>query len=453
MSHIRRSFTASGAVLLSIGALLWGNHYRTVVDERGVQPVGQIEAGSTNDHEDLLASNAPQIPEVNYFEAVSDLLKQEYVEPVTDDAKLVDGAIKGMITGLNDPRCVYMDPKEFRAFTDARVGRYEGIGAEMVLVTGPEAQGKSAATADEDDETAVDTGAVHIPRLVVALVVPGGPADRAGVKVGDRVDSLDGKWVLNAEPFNRLLELQKLVQAGKATLQEYNKQRQALREKTKARTLPTRARDLLTMGTEGTLTVTWMRGSSTFTTRIAKSSCRMPNLSDEPANGPLRIRFVPGEAERLKEAISHKSKVVLDLRGNVMGDFTSMKQCLAVLAPAGTYGYVERKQGTIESPVVIAQGNSRPPQVTILVDSTTGNAAENFALALSSKGRASLVGTAMSDDRSVSEVVALPDGGGYTLVKGEYSVSPAKKRTKPKRTAMDARSRPSRLEVAGRRIA
>jgi len=61
---------------------------------------------------------------------------------------------------------------------------------------------------------------------------------------------------------------------------------------------------------------------------------------------------------------------------------------------------------------------------------------EVFALALSSKGRAKLSGAAMAGDRSISEVVALPDGGGYTLVKGRYSATAVKKAPRPKRTAL-----------------
>lgn len=435
MSHIKRSFIASGAVLLSIGAMLLGNRQRSLVDLGGVQPVGQLDWVSRFEGGALLASKGPQIPEVNYFESVEELLKKEYVEPVTDDKKLVDGAIKGMVSSLNDPDCVYMDPKEFRAFTNARMGTYEGIGAEMILTTSTQEKPQPNPSSEDDDETAVDTIGVRIPRLVVAYVVPGGPADRAGVKVGDAVDTVDGKWVLNAEPFRKLQQLQAQVQKGQANVQDLNRMRGALRLKTKASTLPTRARERLTIGTEGAMTVKWMRGQTMFTTRLEKGRCRMPNILGGSSDGALRVRFVPGEAVRLKDAVAHKSEVVLDLRGNVMGDFTSMKQCIAAVAPAGTYGYAEREQGQLETPLEVKEGNSHPPRITILVDSATGNAAEIFALALSSKGRAKLSGTAMSSDRSISEVISLPDGGGYTLVKAKYSVTPMKRPTGPKRTA------------------
>ena len=435
MSHITRSFIASGAVLLSVGVVLGGNLRRSQVDQGAIPSVGQIASPSGSEAGDLLASKGNQIPEVNYYESVAELLKSEYVDPVTDDGKLVAGAIKGMVASLNDPNCTFMDPKEFKAFTNARTGNYEGIGAEMILTTDPQDKPQPNAASDDEDPVADPTGGIRIPRLVVALVVPGGPADRAGVKVGDWVDSLDGKWVVNGAPFRRLAQLQLRVQKGKATVQDLNHLRQELRLKARASTIPGRAKDKLTIGTSGSVSVKWMRGQTLFTTQIDKESCRLPNILGGSTDGPVRLRFVPGEAARLKQAVAHKAQVVLDLRGNVMGDFKSMKDCLAVVAPPGSYGFVEREQVPREAPMDIKEGNPRAPQISLLVDSSTRNAAEIFALALSAKGRAKLSGTAMAGDRSITEVVALPDGGGYTLVKGRFSITHAKSASRPRRTA------------------
>ncbi len=431
MSHIKRSLVSSGVVLLCVGAVWAGNHRRTWVDTGGGQDIGQIDSATGSaSAEDWVAANGPvTISETRYFKEVADILKYKYVDPVTDDQKLVDGAIRGMIVSLNDPNSIYMDADEFRAFCNARVGKYEGIGAELVLSLGS----GSAAGLQSGDDALADPTDIRIPKLLVALVVPGGPADQAGVKVGDVVDEVDGKWVINAAPLQKLRSLQTQVQKGKAPASALNKLRQELREKTKASMLPARAKDRLMIGAKGTISVKWMRNGTILATNIAKGRCELP----AEAAGDLRLRFVPGAASKLQSAIRGRTSVTIDLRGNVMGDMQSMRQCLALLAPAGTYGYVTREQGDGVTPLALASGNPKPPKTTLLVDSNTRNVAEIFALALSSKGLAKLSGTAMAGDRTVCEVVGLQGGGGYTLATGKFTTTkPAKAKIKPKKVAM-----------------
>jgi len=437
MSHIKRNLTASGIVLLSLGALLIGYYDRTRLE------LGQVAFSEAADPhvvvaqaEGLVASKVPRIPEANYFESLAELLKTKFVDPVTDDKKLVYGAIRGMVSSLNDPNSTYMDPEEFRVFNGERDGKYEGIGADMVLVSDSKEPAAGQGLGAPEDEESDAAGAVHIPRLVAAFVVPGGPADRAGVKAGDWVDGVDGKWVINSGPIRRLMQLQNLVQKGKATVLDYNRLRQELRLKSRSSMLPTRAKNRLTVGASGTVAVRWMRGATLLTTMIQKGKCSVADSLDAPGDGVLRIRFVPGEAGRLRQAVSQRSQIVLDLRGNVFGDFASMKECIAALAPTGTYGYVEREHGAKETALTIDAGSRRGPRLTLLVDAWTRGTAEVFALALSAKGVAKLSGTAMAGDRSITEVVTLPGGAGYTLVTGRYSVASAGGAHHPKRTAM-----------------
>jgi len=72
--------------------------------------------------------------------------------------------------------------------------------------------------------------------------------------------------------------------------------------------------------------------------------------------------------------------------------------------------------------LTVAKGNASAPKLELLVDSTTRGAAEVFALALESRGRAKLVGSKMAGVKTVSETVQLPDGSGYVLPVGEYRV-------------------------------
>src|SRR5580704_13906900 len=88
-------------------------------------------------------------------------VENEYVDPV-DRAKLVNGAIKGMVGEL-DPHSSYMAPDEFRAFESDTEGEFGGIGIEV--------------------ESRND-------QLVVLSPIEGSPADRAGIKSGDVIVSV-----------------------------------------------------------------------------------------------------------------------------------------------------------------------------------------------------------------------------------------------------------------------
>ncbi|MGH7272566.1 MAG: S41 family peptidase, partial [Polyangiaceae bacterium] len=91
-------------------------------------------------------------------------VENDYVDPV-DRAKLVDGAIKGMVAGL-DPHSSYMTPDEFRAFQSDTEGQFGGVGIEV----------------ENRNE-----------RLIVLSPIEGSPAARAGVLSGDVIVSIDGK--------------------------------------------------------------------------------------------------------------------------------------------------------------------------------------------------------------------------------------------------------------------
>src|SRR5580704_4744196 len=103
-------------------------------------------------------------------------VENEYVDPV-DRGKLVDGAIRGMVAEL-DPHSSYMPPDEFQAFESDTEGQFGGIGIEV--------------------ENRSD-------QLVVLSPIEGSPAERAGVKAGDLIVSVDGRDP-SAEPLDKLVK-------------------------------------------------------------------------------------------------------------------------------------------------------------------------------------------------------------------------------------------------------
>jgi carboxyl-terminal processing protease len=97
-----------------------------------------------------------------------DLIHEQYVDQPVDDEALMRGAIKGMLEALGDEHTSYLEPAEFEALNTQLQGEdsYEGIGAW------------------------VDTTADY---LTVISPMPGSPAEKAGLRTGDKIIAIDGE--------------------------------------------------------------------------------------------------------------------------------------------------------------------------------------------------------------------------------------------------------------------
>ena len=97
-----------------------------------------------------------------------DLIHDQFVDQPVDDAALMRGAIKGMLDSLGDPHTSYLDPEEYKMLTTQLQGEeeYEGIGAW------------------------VDTSSDY---LTIISPMPKSPADKAGLRTGDKIIAIDGE--------------------------------------------------------------------------------------------------------------------------------------------------------------------------------------------------------------------------------------------------------------------
>lgn len=424
MGFARSFLPLVGGVLLAGGCLYGGYVARLASDYP--QTVREIGYGP------LLASrsNSVDIAEGDYFREVSDLLKGQYVEPVKDDKKLLSGAVRGMVVSLADQNSMFFAPDEFKVFKSMRQGRYEGIGAWIAF------EGGSVPTAPTDEESdgadASDSAVANMPRLTVISVVPGGPAAKAGLRSGDVVEELDGRWIVNGAPIVAFRKAARDFREKRIDVKTINRLRTELQSKLDRSLMPLKARERLLAGTTGTTKLIVSRKGQTLPLTITKAVSEVPDGVQK--DGAIALPFIEGAPKRLAEEIAGKTAVTIDLRGNVLGDDATMLRCLEKVAPAGTYGVTVGAKGT-KTPLKLAAGNPKPPKITLLVDRSTRGAAQIFALALTGKGLAKVGAgsTAMVPDRDLTLVVQLPEGSGYTLTSGEYRTSadaPAKT-TKP----------------------
>ena len=96
-------------------------------------------------------------PQFEKLYSTYDTIKKDYYKDI-DDENLVNGAIEGMIKGLDDPYSTYMDQKEAKSFNESISSSFEGIGAEI-----QEQDGK----------------------IMVVSPIKGSPAEKAGIKPND----------------------------------------------------------------------------------------------------------------------------------------------------------------------------------------------------------------------------------------------------------------------------
>jgi len=103
----------------------------------------------------------------NLFWEVWDTLFENYVdkEEVTDK-KLFYGALRGMVSSLDDPYSVFMNPKTAKEFSEDLAGTFEGIGAEI---------------------------GIKNDILTIIAPLPEMPAEKAGLIAGDKVFAIDGE--------------------------------------------------------------------------------------------------------------------------------------------------------------------------------------------------------------------------------------------------------------------
>ena len=122
-------------------------------------------------YSDAPSGKLAQDVDFKLFWEVWDTLHQEYVDKnKINEKELFYGAIKGMVSSLGDPYTVFMDPKISAEFENDLAGTFEGIGAEIGLKNNS---------------------------LTIIAPLPDMPAEKAGLRAGDKILFIDKKTTTN----------------------------------------------------------------------------------------------------------------------------------------------------------------------------------------------------------------------------------------------------------------
>lgn len=113
------------------------------------------------------AIGGEQYSDISKFEKMFMVRNQlyKYYDGKIDDNALVEGAIKGMTSALQDPYTVFMNKKEFDAFNTQTEGTYTGLGLQV---------------------------GVKDNKIVVIAPFDDSPAKKAGILAGDVIDKVNG---------------------------------------------------------------------------------------------------------------------------------------------------------------------------------------------------------------------------------------------------------------------
>jgi carboxyl-terminal processing protease len=101
-----------------------------------------------------------------YWEAWDSLRTNFVYKNKIKDKEMFYGSLKGLTASMNDPYTVFMTPSETKEFVSDMAGTFEGIGAEVGL---------------RDD------------LIVIIAPLAGMPAEKAGLKSGDKIYAVDGQ--------------------------------------------------------------------------------------------------------------------------------------------------------------------------------------------------------------------------------------------------------------------
>jgi carboxyl-terminal processing protease len=294
-------------------------------------------------------------------------VESEYVDPV-DRAKLVDGAIKGMVSEL-DPHSSYMPPDEFAAFESDTEGEFGGIGIEV--------------------ETRNE-------QLIVLSPIEGSPAERAGIKSGDVIVSVDGRDAASQS-------LDKLVKHLRGA-----------------------------PGGHVRVGIRRQGYPDTMSFDLVREVIHVPSVSSKLLAGRVAYVRVKQFQERTHDELLDAAAklraraggqlqgVILDLRSDPGGLVDQAADVADEFLDDGVI-YSARHRGRVVDEVKARSGGAFVGQpCVVLVNQYTASASELVAGALQDHKRATIVGEPTFGKGSVQAIVSLPGGAGMRLTVSRY---------------------------------
>ncbi|OIN96697.1 hypothetical protein AUJ66_05490 [Candidatus Desantisbacteria bacterium CG1_02_38_46] len=302
------------------------------------------------------------------FSEVLSLLKNQYVEEV-DTQKLIYGAIKGMLASLDDPHTHFMEPQEYKNLQVETQGAFGGLGIEIDLEP-------------------------LTKQLIVVAPIEGTPAERAGIKAGDKIIEIEGKSTVGIT----LREAVNKLRGPKGTTVRITIKREGVEEPLYF----TITRDVIKL-------------------KAVKSVCMLDGNI-----GYLRITtFNQNVGRELDEALNSLESrgmkgLILDMRNNPGG---LLEQAVEVANKFISSGVIVSTKGRSHQETKYfarPESTHRYFPLIVLVNKGSASASEIVTGAIKDNKRGLVLGARTFGKGSVQSVVQLEEGAGVAITTAKY---------------------------------
>lgn len=296
------------------------------------------------------------------------IVDDQYVDTVNINT-LVENAMPQILAEL-DPHSVYISAKDVQAATDDLKGSFSGVGIEFTI--------------REDT-------------IRVQNVVNAGPADRAGVKAGDKIVTVDGKpftgKIVTTEEAMRRLKGKKgsVVRLG---LVGYGEK--------KVRTVSVTRDDI----PQKSISATYMIDGNTGYIKVKSFG--------ENTYPELLISLAMLSQENF-------DNLIIDLRGNVGGYLAAVVQMVNEFLPKDRLiVYTEGRKSPRQEYRSDGRGSYQSIPLVVLIDEGSASASEIFAGAIQDNDRGTIIGRRSFGKGLVQQPLAFSDGSMVRLTVARY---------------------------------
>lgn len=305
---------------------------------------------------DKLSSVASSDSTTNFseFNKAYNHIVNSYVKEVDKD-KLIEAAIEGMYTYLNDEYSIYMDEESTKSLEERLDGQYTGVGIEI--------------TANKNDN-----------KIIINKVFSNSSAMDAGLRAGDELIALDG--VLLSD-------------------KEY-----------------TYVSDTIKSSKKDTFKIKYIRGGKEYEVTLKKKNVLIDSVvSKEYGNvGYIQIQtFSATTSKQVKDKINGFSKnidsIVIDVRNNTGGYLSAAYEIADYFVTKGKPIYqLKDKEGKVTTYKAKSGVLRDFKGISVLINEYSASASEVLTLALKESANATTIGIKSYGKGTVQETDTLSSG-------------------------------------------
>ena len=289
-------------------------------------------------------------------------IETKYVND-TDDVKLIDGAIDGMVKSLNDPHSNYLSPKMYKTLMEQTEGSFAGIGVVMGM----------------DNEQ----------KIHIVGIMENSPGQKAGLQEGDEILAVDGVPV---------------------TQMAFDEVAAHVRGQA---------------GTDVVLTI--MRDNANQDITITRDNIKLKTVGHKMLDNNIGyiqiVSFSEDTANEFNEAYNDLKNqgmkaLVLDLRNNPGGLLTTCVEIAKKLVPKGEIVSIVDKQGNKETYSSSLEAPEYP--LVVLINKNSASASEILSGAIQDTKSGTIIGNTSYGKGSVQTILPMFEDDAVKLTIAKY---------------------------------